>query len=479
MNKAKLTEFCKALSFNTKYEFLEEGKDSEELAKIAAKRGISLPAIDLAIFKGIFAFANTTNLNGCSVPLAEVEKSLHTLAGKAIDFDHIRDRIVGFWLDAEVIGETIYAYGAFFKGNLQKDYELVKELLSKNQLGISFEAYGNREFKDDGSYDLKDIEWAGGGLLINTKPAFPGAGVTEMASRQRVLELASTMTEPTEYIKSAEPKKLEKSRLYTWDMESINRINAEVVCPMCKSVGLIDINVLDFKNNKENATCWMCNCDMNIEMTPRASIVLKDTASRTIKSVTKVEKMEEKSMEKQIGTPSIQEAEALIKDEEQTVVDTKAEVEVASEETIEEVVAKAEAEVKAEVVAAEVVAEVKPAPAQVAEEVASLQKEVATLKAQLSKARDEGKVIGERRSILGEYAKDMSDDDVLDNVKYENATLRKKVAELEGKKSEVVVEKSSAIPAKDVALEIGSKEAKKDTEVETFAKSVRKLAWTV
>lgn len=476
MDVVKLKEFCQALSKDTKYSFLEAGKDDDELKKVAEKRGITLPALDLAVFKGVFAFTEKTNLNGCSLPTAEVEKSLHTLVGKAIDFDHIRNRIVGFWADAELIGNTIFAYGIFFKGNLGDDYELVKELLSKNQLGISFEAYGNREFKDDDTYDLKDIEWAGGGLLINTKPAFPGAGVIEMASQKRILELANTMTEPTSYIKSMEDKKLEQSRLYTWDMETIMRMGAEIECPMCKAVGCNTVNEIDFKENSMHATCWMCNCDMEIEMTPKASIVLKDTASRTIKEVTKVEKTEEKVMSKVTDASST----ALIKDEEQiAVVDSKADVavdDVANEQvvegevtkTIDELVKEAEAEVTSIDKVAEVVVD------KVNDEVEAIKAELATIKAQLEKARDEGKLIGQRRSMLGEYAKDMSDDDVLDAVKFENASLRKKVAELESKgSSDVVIEKSS------VALEVGSKTEKKEDEIGSFAKNVRKLAFNL
>ena len=375
MDSKELNSFCKDLTFNTEYSFLEEGKDDDELKKIAEASGIAYPSPDLAIFKGKFAFANRTNLNGCALPKAEVKKSLSTLFGKAIDFDHIRTRIVGFWLNPELIGETIYAYGAFFKSNLADDYDLIKKLMANKNLCISFEAYGNREFNKDGTYNLKDICWAGGALLINTKPAFPGADVLEL-SNKRVLEFASVMTEPTSFIveKSAyevladtledvefakklstkdrnalsdsdfalvltkkgkdgkttkirkfpihdeahvraalsriaqvkvkedlaklgvnittvkrkilaRAKKLgmsdylqkEKAQFRSPEMDTVHRLMAEVECPMCACHGSVDIDKIDFPQNKVEGHCWMCNSKLAIDLTPDAQMMPDDT----------------------------------------------------------------------------------------------------------------------------------------------------------------------------------------------------------
>jgi hypothetical protein len=424
-----IEKFLQDISLNTEYKFLEAGKDDAELQKIAKRRGVKLPAIDLAIFKGKYAFTDRTNLNGCSLPKAEVTKSLDTLIGKAIDFDHFRQRIVGFWLDAEVVGDVIYAYGAFFKGNLAEDFDVIKKLMDQNNLGISFEAYGNREFKKDGTYDLKDIEWAGGALLINTKPAFPGAGVLELANK-RVLEFASTMKEPDTYIHK------------------------------------IDV----------------------------------------IKEIVKSTELGDTTMTKQESTPSTDNVTDIIKSEEEikVVPDVKAEVEVVTEEVkpvIEEVVEitvdEAIKEAKEEVTKSEN-ADAKPSGLcndnedtttcptcgsvvkkdkvnKTCGNDESLKTEIATLKEKLVKARDEGKSIGERRSFLGAYAKDMSDDDVLDVLKYENATLKKRVAELETTKT---VEKSS-VKVEEVKLEIGSKDKVKNAEVDELAKNVRKRAFNL
>jgi len=513
MSKITFEEIAKTLTFGFDYSFLEEGKDDAELAEIAEKRGLSLPCNDLAIFKGKFAFTDRTNLNGCSLPKEEVTKSLHTLIGKAIDFDHIRERIVGFWIDAEVIADTIYAYGAFFKANLAEDYMLIKELMDQKNLGISFEAYGTREFKDNGTYDLNDIEWAGGALLINTEPAFPGAGVTELASkRQRVLEFASTMTEPETYIKSNEARKIEKARLYVEDMDAIMRMLYEVKCPMCKSIGYLDVNEINFQTNTSECTCWMCNANLAVDMTPKSTMMLPDkekSSRKLIKVVQKEIKKSSEEMKKEESEMSEvkKDAPSITKAEEK--IEKPAEVEaVVTEEkvTIAEAIADAEEEIKAE--EKEEVTEVKPEevvpeekvpaeekvaeevkPEEVkpdgedkvepvvvsAEEVTTLKNKILELEQKLTKARDEGKVIGERKMFLADYAKDMTDDDILDDDKYDNASLRKKVAELEANRN---VEVSHVVKVEET-LEIGSKDKEISSEIDEYAKKVRKRAFNL
>jgi hypothetical protein len=490
-----LNDFLKDMSCSSKYTFLEEGKDNKELKEVCEKRGVAFPNQDLAIMKIVYAFIDKTNLNGASLPRVEVEKALHTIVGKAIDFDHIRERIVGFLLDAKIEGDQIISYGAFFKSSLGEDFEIIKELFARNNLAVSMEAWGQREFNDDGTYSLKDICFAGLGILINTKPAFPGAGVVEMANK-RVLEFASTI--PTidkkesfvmtctkeDMIKAEElkTKKLEMSRLYTWDMETIMTLSSQVVCPMCKAEGTIEINDINFKKNSMEATCWLCNADMKIELTPKSTMVLKDTASRQIKEVTKVEKTEDTKMSK-TDNASVQEADALIKTEgdassENTeTIETVADATLDSDgKTVEQIIAEVKGEVKAEV--APVVAEVVPVVNADADalkaEIATLKEEIAKLK---DKARAEGKVIGERRSTLGEIAKDMTDEDLLDDVKYENATLRKKLAEIEASKTVTVSETAAVKETK--SLEVGTKDEEKDTPTDKLAKNVRKLAWNV
>lgn len=293
-----LEQFLVDLSYESKYIFLEEGKDADELATVAGKRGIKLPAHDLAPFKCIYAFIDRQNLNGCTLPKAEVEKALETLVGKAIDFDHLRKNVVGHWIDAKLEDDKIVAYGVFFKGNFEDDYVMIKDLMEKGILAISFEAYGNKVMKENGGYDLVNIEFSGGALLIKTSPAFPGSEVQELASKQKekVLEFAKVMTAPKEYFHinkelafdkkkeySKEPKKwvkehkgtMEESNLIFQDLETIHELLTTVPCPYCKEKALGKILMIDLEEYLLRVKCFNCEAIAKVDLTPAVKLLKK------------------------------------------------------------------------------------------------------------------------------------------------------------------------------------------------------------
>lgn len=469
MNEKVLNTFLKSLSSESEYRFLEQGKDDEELKAVCEKRGIQFPNPDLSILKMVYAYIDKMNLNGCTLPKEEVEKSVNTIVGKAIDFDHIRDRVVGWMIDAEIVDDKIIAYGAFFKSSLGDDYDLIRELFNRKNLAVSLEAWGEREFNSDGTYNLKDIIFCGLALLINTKPAFPGAGVFEMANKK--MEFAS-LDDKTDFIKKGDKveimkqeeikiRKLEESRFWASDFDTILRMRDEVVCPLCKNQGLITINVLDFEKNEMKGNCWACDSDLDIKLSPRSTVIVKDVATREVVEVTEAKKQEGDVMK--VNEKS-SDADELIKSEEETPAEDIQTTEQQLEEVVEEVEEEVKEEEKVEEKKEEVVKE---------EEVVKIKDELEILKVQLSKARDEGKVIGERRGILGDYAKDMSDDDVLDEVKYENATLKMKLAKLEESKKETASVKS------EVVLDFGAKDVEREVEITQLGTNVRKRAFNL
>lgn len=195
--------FLQDLTFNAAFRILDEAKDKSELLEVAKANGLVLPAQDIAVFKCTYAYTDRQNLNGCTLPKEEVEKTLATLNGKSVDLDHQRKTVVGYWLEGKIDGNKIIAYGAIWKDNFAEDYKLIKEMFDAGNLAVSFEAWGNRTYTNASKteYTLSDIEFAGGAILIKTKPAFAGAGVLEMA-KERVLELASIMENnlPKEYV---------------------------------------------------------------------------------------------------------------------------------------------------------------------------------------------------------------------------------------------------------------------------------------
>lgn len=457
MSKKVIESFLKDLTYSSSYSLLECGKDDDELKKIADKRGIVLPAVDLAVFKCKYAFVDRANLNGCELPKGEVEKSLTTLVGKAVDFDHLRGRIVGVWIDAELQEDWIVAYGIFFKGNLQDDFQVVQDLLKQNKLRVSFEAYGTREFKEDGTYSLSDIQFAGGALLIATNPACPGSEVTEMAN-QRHLELANTLKEPKEFIHSNSERQVEKARMYVSDFETIMRLMGEVTCPLCQERWTIDADVINFEENTVKGTCFLCSAKVNISLTPKASIM---TQARTIKEIKVVDsnknenkkgeqaKMEEKkeeiissekaeklpediviAEEEKVDSP----AEDLKKDEEEAKTEEVKEEAKTEEIKVEEV----KTEVKTEEVAAET-EEVKTLKAQIEVLKAQLQEKDAELVTKIEEAKKQTATLIERKNVLGSFSKDISDAEILDEGKFEILRLKKENAELK----QARVEKSS------------------------------------
>ncbi|MFW6130949.1 MAG: hypothetical protein ACOC56_07175, partial [Atribacterota bacterium] len=369
----KVATFLKDMTYNSRYEFLDMGSNKDELMQIAAKRGIKFPARDLAPFKCIYAFIDRKNLNGCTLPREEVEKSIDTLVGKAIDFDHLRKNVVGHWIDVVVEGDTIVAYGVFYKGNFKEDYLTIKDLMENGVLAISFEAYGHREGSEH-DYNLRDIEFAGGALLIKTKPAFPGSEVMELAQREKVLEMASVMVEPNEYIHFGGK---DDSKGETFSCECINcgySIETEQHCSEIK--------------------CEKCNGQMRRKDRPgpgQGKLINKDGGKdMTIEELKKELASKEEELSK-------------VKKE----LTEKDEIIAKKDETLEKVNATIE----------ELKKESEEAKVKIEEIEQSKSKEI-------EKARKDATVIAERKSELGKFAEELTDEDLLNDDKYEVAKMQ-------------------------------------------------------
>jgi hypothetical protein len=260
------------LTVFSNYEFLEEGKNDEELNEIAAKRGLKIPSRDLSIFKCKYAMVDSQNRNRCTLPRKEVKKALKTLIGKAVDKDHLRQVTVGFWLDSDLDGDEIIAYGAFWKSNFSKDYDEIKKRMLEGKVKISFEAWGDRIFNTDGSYELNNIEFAGGALLFDTQPAFPDAEIMEFSQyKDKILEFAKVIGTEEEI-----QKNMEESRLhFNWDNETIARLMTEAACPTCDNKGWFDVLSIDFENSLIKGKCAGCSGIAEIKLTPSVTIIKK------------------------------------------------------------------------------------------------------------------------------------------------------------------------------------------------------------
>ena len=182
MEAVKNRIFFSDLTFNSEYEFLEEAKDKSELMEIAQRRGLRLPSPDLAVFRCVYALCDSPNLNGCILPCDEVSKALDSLIGKLIDVDHERNRAIGHWIDKKQVDGKIIAYGALWKSAFTEEYKHAKLLMDQKKLRVSFEAWGDHEPVTKNTYNLNRIHFAGGAILLKTKPAFPEAKVLEFSS---------------------------------------------------------------------------------------------------------------------------------------------------------------------------------------------------------------------------------------------------------------------------------------------------------
>ena len=184
----------------TDIEFLEVGKEKNDLIESAKKRGILIEGSrDLGIIKTIYAFTDKPNANGAILPNKEFQKKLPQIVGKAMNVNHIRELIIGFYIDYKYILKEHKAitYAVFFKsvyGDLWKKAKLFK---ARKKLSSSFEIWSpkdKRKYFNDGTYELHQMEMAGGALIFEEKgiePAFKDAKVLEIARKN----LTSCVTE--------------------------------------------------------------------------------------------------------------------------------------------------------------------------------------------------------------------------------------------------------------------------------------------
>jgi len=428
------------MTYNSKIRFLEEGKDKDELSRIGAKRGIELPSPDIAVFKCVYALVDKENKNKCTLPEEEADKALATLVGKAIDVDHLRKTTVGHWIDVAREKNEIISYGAFWKSNFKEEYEGFKKKMEEGELKVSFEAWGNREFKEDNtSFTLHDIHFAGGALLYNEEPAFDEARVLEFA---KVLEVG-TPNEQTQEI----------SRFYLSDIESIVRMVYEVDCLNCKERGFSDILNIDFGGNKTKIKCLNCSAEMDLDLTPSSKITKK---GRKIKKITQMPMEDNETCNaKEKGKTNMTEV----------VLETNKVIEVVKEAITEATKTKEQVDTEVEKIK-ELEAQLEAAKKQL-EEATAKTAEMQVKLDEIEKAKKEA-LVKARREELGEIAKDMKDEDLLDEMKFTIAQKDKEIAELKkGQKIETT--------PKDMSK--GS--ANKDEDSVTIArKNIQKYAFS-
>lgn len=426
MKSDDLKIFLQDLTFNSEYKFLEQGADDKEIEEVAKRHKLDV-GNDLAVLKILYAYTDRFNKNGCRLPKAEVKKALGSIKGRILDEDHLRKAVRGFMLEGSIDGNEIIVYAAFFKSSFPDRYEVLKQMISEKQLAVSFEAYGTRKFVNANQYDLVDISFAGCGLLYTTNPAFEGAKILEAAKvNELVLEYASEFKSADELIH------LERARYHLHDINTMVRMLNEASCPMCKTQSPYTVDHIDFKGNKAEATCWDCQNAYVVNLTPHTSpaqVTAKDSSVDDNIDKNKKSQLEDKNTMTEAQFKELQDKVLALETSERAL-----KLEISTLTTSLETAKKDLTDAKAQFET---------------EKATAIENALKEERASVEKA----KVLATRKAELADFAKDMKDEDILDDVKFENAKLKKENVEL---KKEKKPEKAN-VEVNGQALEIGAK----------------------
>lgn len=418
---------------------------SDELKEIAATRGLDLPSPDLAVFKTVYAELEKPNRNRVRLPRKAVEEGMPSIVGKQINFDHKGSNFIcGYMLDGKIEGNNIVIYGAFFKSMFRDEFQEVKEKFEKSQLFVSFEIHRYDkegelviEALNDGTYKMNKIHFAGCGLLLEEDPACPKAQVLMLLASNKALD--------SDISEIADNEILREDLVY-----------AELLKE--EDMGKINEKTEDIKEDVVEE--------------------VKEEIKGDIKEETK-----EEATENEKGEENKEEAKTIVTTvEDIETVRTMDSDENGGSETVE-----VKGEVKQEVVYDDgiketTVEEIDNKVTYTYKYVQDMQvahkKEIKELKASHTIAIQEAKVHAEkvtaRRISLGDSSKDIAEDVLADDVKFENLQLKRKVQELESASVEdKKEEKADLVVGDNDSVEA----AKTETPYGTLRQAIDTLCW--
>jgi len=451
----QVEEFLRDLSYNASYSFLEVGKNDDELKKIAEKRGVVLPSPDLAVFKARYLVTDKANRNRCILEKADVKEALATAVGKRVTIDHMLKRVVGSILDAELVSEEVIIYASLYKSSFEEEFDTLKQMFTDGFAGVSFEAWGERQVKEDGTYVLKRPHFAGVGLMIKEQPAEPTASV---------LELAKKMAAPSTFLHTGEkiqPRTQELARYYIYDFENMLRLLQEAKIGE-ERIYITDIEMIDFVNNKIVCAGYpqsVLDDPQNLPGDPTRYEVDLTPSTKVLESGRDIKRIHvlKENVRQTPDTEGVSTDSGKSNNVTKEIVNTMADVEKVTQDPV-----KSEGE--------QTPPSPQPTPqtdpkdaenAQLKQQLEAVLKEKAEVESkrdalqakvdEYEKATREQK-LAERRTALGAMAKDMKDDELLDDAKFASAQKDKRIAELE-------IQVKNTTPNTDKKSEGGSLEA--------------------
>jgi len=424
-----IQKFLKDWEVNSTVELLlEEGKEFNELVEIANTRGIQLKGNnDLAGVRFIYAFADIPNKNGAILPTKELLRALPSMIGKPLDLEHQRGYVIGHFLDYKWIvkEKKVIAYAVVYKSNFAQEWADMEKLFKEGKLFTSFELWSDhskRKTLPDGSYELYDISVAGGAILLKESPAFPGAKVLELAKDRMInsnLVFASTLKDEDIIIAENDSKAAE---IKTDNAAIQTVVEGEKKVETKKEEVVVAAEVAAIESPK------------TVEKIAEATV--PPVEEKKIEEV-KVEAKEEAVVpiiEEKTVEPVKEEAKTVIQEQKTTIIADP--VKDAAAGTVDMVtttiaVTKVTDTYKTEQPLAVQAAEVVPAVAKSAEVVAPVEcAKCKELELQVTFYKENAVEIAKRRTELGDYAKDISDVDILDTTKFSDAKVIKANAEI-------------------------------------------------
>lgn len=488
---------------------------------------------DFAFFKNVFLPLAKANANGARVFEKDIKPMLATAIGKPVNIDHIRTYTIGHLLDAKIEGDKIITYGLIYKSNFEDEWEEAQKLFKDKKLKSSFEiwcAKENRTYYDDNTFSLDKPVIAGDALLYKSKPAHPEADILEMAKKNIDAKTTSNLLFKDELVAAGiKEEDIITSQYESWDIQAIEKLINQSECPECLNKGWL-INKLDFLEQTCEAECFNCGLGVLFKLEASGKVIGGELTSKTENSMLTYKQRQElkdtdfalvfkgKDGNKVRMFPIFDEAHcknALSRINQSKVQENLKKMGVNIKEVVSKILKKAKQfkieidekkykseiviETKEEFIMDEKIKELEQVISQLKEELekvkatlvekenqikvaeeaktqmdadvkAKLEAAEAEAAAKIEQAKKDAKIVAERKVELGNFAKDMSDEDLLNEDKFAIARLKMEKATVEAELEKV---KNNST---EVAAVRGLNNAG-DGNVEATQKRIRQEAW--
>ncbi len=436
------------------------------------KAGIQYPHPTLRFFLAKYALADgvTANANGVILEKS-VQKDVPYLKGTQVNRNHRHHERLGFILDSFMVGDEIQIVICFDTVYNEEEYQEALELLEEGNLHVSFELkVSKKDLKIDGKVmRVKQATFCGVGLLFKKNPAYKDGHVISQA--MRIIEEA--LKQDDKQLLYASVEDISKKWLYLGELidKSLKSLKLESnqsggdnqMDEKAKKALLETFKASLIAEKGDEVKVWSDE-QFEAELIKRAEAEEKLKADKEAAELKAKEELEQATIQKSKSTETrvydvvedtekgtmevvetttyVREVEGKPVEETKTVrntVYTQAALEAKVTEAQEAVKVEYEAKIKekddllASKTDEELKAQLSAKEVTIAEKdvvIAEKEKEIAILTAQVSFYKDNAKTVAEIRAELGDFVKDLADEQLMDENKVTIARLQKQVAEL-------------------------------------------------